>query len=113
MTLDFEEIEKERGVIFEERRLRLGALTRIRDIQFPILFKDSQYAVRNIIGHPETIQSSNLRAISGVFANYYRPNLMAVVAVGDFELKIEGLFESILNISRTRQRSADPGFSST
>lgn len=102
MTLDSEEIEKERGVILEERRLRLGALTRIRDIQFPILFKDSQYAVRNIIGHPETIQSITREQFQEFYTNYYRPDLMAVVAVGDFETeKIEGLirkhFEHLKN----------------
>lgn len=102
MILDPEEIEKERGVILEERRLRLGAGMRMREIQFPILFKDSQYAERNIIGHPETISSITREQFQNFYSNYYRPDLMAVVAVGDFDKeKIEALirkhFEHLKN----------------
>src|SRR5215207_8474257 len=53
LTLDPKEIEKERGVVIEEWRGGLGAGTRIRDQQIPILFYKSKYADRLPIGQPE------------------------------------------------------------
>ncbi|MCH7782991.1 insulinase family protein, partial [candidate division KSB1 bacterium] len=47
---DHEEIDKERGVVIEEWRMGRGDGSRIRDKQFPIIFKDSQYAKRLPIG---------------------------------------------------------------
>ena len=45
ITLDPEEVEKERGVVLEEWRTRRGAAARIRDLQYPVLFGDSRYSV--------------------------------------------------------------------
>ena len=44
-----EEVEKERGIIIEEWRYGRGADARIRDRQFPVLFKGSRYAIRRPI----------------------------------------------------------------
>ena len=94
ITFDEEEIEKERGVILEERRLRLGARTRIQDKQIPVLFHDSMYAERIPIGTVEAIESVQRKDFVDFYQNYYRPDLMAIVAVGDFETeKIKGLIE--------------------
>ena len=65
LTLSQEEVDKERGVVIEEWRGRLGASSRIRDKQFPILFYKSRYADRLPIGKPEIIRTapvSRLRA---------------------------------------------------
>ena len=92
ISFDPEEIEKERGVVLEEWRLRLGARNRIQDKQIPILFHDSHYADRLPIGEPEIIQTIDQAAFLEFYRNYYRPDLMAVIAVGDFDIqKIEGL----------------------
>lgn len=94
ITFDEKEIEKERGVILEERRLRLGARNRIQDKQFPILFHNSQYAERLPIGTLEAIESVQRDDFVEFYENFYRPDLMAIVAVGDFETdKIKGLIE--------------------
>ena len=85
ITFDEEEIEKERGVILEERRLRLGARNRIQDKQIPVLFHNSMYADRIPIGTVEAIESVQREDFVEFYENYYRPNLMAVIAVGDFE----------------------------
>ena len=94
MTFDEEEIEKERGVILEERRLRLGARNRIQDKQIPVLFHNSMYAERIPIGTVEAIESVQRADFVEFYKNYYRPDLMAIVAVGDFETEnIKGLIE--------------------
>src|SRR5712691_2305592 len=85
VSFDPVEIDKERGVILEEWRLGLGADERIQDAQFPILLKGSRYAERLPIGKPEIIQNVNPARLRQFYADWYRPDLMAVVAVGDFD----------------------------
>ena len=85
MTLDPEEVEKERGVVLEEWRLGRGADQRIRDQQFPVLFGDSQYSVRLPIGLQEVIETASADDLRGFYERWYRPDLMAFVAVGDLD----------------------------
>jgi zinc protease len=84
-VFDHEEIDKERGVVVEEWRLGRGASARIRDRQFPILFQGSRYAERLPIGVPEILESFDYEVLKRFYRDWYRPDLMAVVAVGDFE----------------------------
>jgi len=85
VTFDPAEIEKERGVVMEEWRLGRGAATRTTEKLFPIVFKGSRYADRLPIGLPEIIQNGKPERIKQFYADWYRPDLMAVVAVGDFD----------------------------
>src|SRR5213593_4077042 len=65
LTLDPAEIDKERGVVIEEWRGGLGAGSRIRDKQIPVLYYHSRYAERLPIGKPDilrTFQPARLRA---------------------------------------------------
>ncbi len=84
-TMDGEEIERERGVVLDEWRGRLGAGSRIRDQQLPILLKGSRYAERLPIGDPEILRSGEADAIRRYYQDWYRPERMAVIAVGDFD----------------------------
>lgn len=89
-----EEIDKERGVIIEEWRLGRGAGARMRDKQFPILFKGSQYAERLPIGKTEIIENFKHKVLKRFYKDWYRPDLMAVIAVGDFDKSIiKGLID--------------------
>ena len=85
LTFDDTEIDKERGVVMEEWRLGRGADARMRDKQFPILLKGSRYADRLPIGKPDIIQNFKHDRLKKFYADWYRPDLMAVVAVGDFD----------------------------
>ncbi|MFB0515644.1 MAG: M16 family metallopeptidase [Candidatus Neomarinimicrobiota bacterium] len=94
ISFEDEEIEKERGVVIEEWRLGRGAQARMLDKQFPILFKDSQYAVRLPIGQKAVLDTFHYAAVRRFYNDWYRPDLMAVVAVGDFDRNwMEGLIE--------------------
>jgi predicted Zn-dependent peptidase len=86
-TVTFEdvEIDKERGVVVEEWRSGRGADARMRDKQFPTLFKDSRYAERLTIGKKEVLETAPHDAIRRFYRDWYRPDLMAVIAVGDFD----------------------------
>ena len=85
MTLDPEEIDKERGVIVEEWRFRRGARARMREKQYPVLFGDSRYAERLPIGDMDLIETFEPEVLERFYADWYRPGLSAVVAVGDFD----------------------------
>ena len=85
VSFDPAEIEKERGVVVEEWRSSRGAGMRNTEKLFPIMFKGSRYANRLPIGKPEIIQNSKLERIKQYYKDWYRPDLMAVVAVGDFD----------------------------
>ncbi|TNF77491.1 MAG: insulinase family protein [Acidobacteria bacterium] len=85
VSFEEEEIDKERGVVIEEWRLHQGAESRVRDKQFPVLFKDSRYADRLTIGDPEIIETASYDTVRRFYRDWYRPDLMAVIAVGDFD----------------------------
>ncbi len=82
---DSTEVVNERGVVLEEWRGGLGADTRIRDQQFPVIFRGSRYAERLPIGLPEIIRNANPGPLKRFYRDWYRPDNMAVVAVGDVE----------------------------
>ncbi|MGH9372227.1 MAG: M16 family metallopeptidase [Vicinamibacterales bacterium] len=86
MTLDPKEIEKERGVVIEEWRGGLGAQSRLRDQQIPVLFYESKYAERLPIGKPDVLKSFRPERLRAFYTKWYRPDRMAVVLVGDIEV---------------------------
>lgn len=109
VSFEEEEIDRERGVVVEEWRLGRGASARIRDKQFPVLYKGSRYAERLPIGKVEIIESFPYDAVRRFYRDWYRPDLMAVVAVGDFnpaevENSIRQLFSSLSPLQNPRER---------
>ena len=85
VSFDPTEVDRERGVVMEEWRLRRGAGARMRDKIFPILLKGSRYADRMPIGKTDVIQGFKPDRLKQFYMDWYRPDLMAVVAVGDFD----------------------------
>jgi len=109
VLLTEEEIDKERGVVVEEWRLGRGASQRMRDQYFPILFKESRYADRLPIGKKEIIEDSPYDAARRFYRDWYRPDLMAVIAIGDIDVdemeqKIKDHFGGIENPTNPRPR---------
>jgi zinc protease len=95
LSFEPEEIDKERGVVIEEWRLGRGAGARMQDQQFPIMFSDSRYAERLPIGSVEVLQNFPHEDLTRFYNTWYRPDLMAVVAVGDFDpAEIEELIQT-------------------
>src|SRR3954469_11932075 len=95
LTLDPKEIDKERGVVIEEWRGGLGAGSRIRDKQIPILFYPSRYADRLPIGKPDILRAFPPARLKAFYDTFYRPDRMAVVAVGDMDpQKLEDMIKA-------------------
>jgi len=113
VTFDPAEIDKERGVVMEEWRLGRGAQGRLRDKQFPVLLQGSRYADRLPIGTPEVLQKFPHNRLKQFYTDWYRPDLMAVVAVGDFDVPaiqalIKKHFEPIPAAKSPKPRPAYP-----
>lgn len=111
LSFDPVEVDKERGVVMEEWRLGRGAGARMRDKLFPVLLKGSRYADRLPIGKPEIIQGGKQERLKQFYSDWYRPDLMAVVAVGDFdkaaiEKMITSHFASIPAANKPRPRTS-------
>ena len=110
-TLSDEQINKERGVVLEELRLGLGPDKRMMDKYLPKLLYKSQYAERLPIGKKEVLENFKPDLIRKFHQDWYRPNLMAIVVVGDInvdeiEKKIKNNFSQYKNPSKPRERKS-------
>jgi zinc protease len=88
VSMDSVEIDKERGVITEEWRLGLGAEDRMESKYIPVILKGSKYAERLPIGKVDIIKSFPYDTLRAFYKTWYRPDLMAVVVVGDIDPKL-------------------------
>ena len=97
ITLDHDEIDKERGVIQEELRTRDGASWRSTIHLLKTLFKGTKYEHRNLIGHLDGLQSFTYDDIRTFYDKWYRPDYQAVVVVGDIDAeKVEAQVKSLM-----------------
>ena len=85
VTMTGTEIDKERGVITEEWRLGLGADERMQQKYIPVILKGSKYARRLPIGKINIIKSFPYDTLRAFYKSWYRPDLMAVIVVGDID----------------------------
>ncbi len=109
--LDGKEIDKERGIITEEWRLGLGAQDRMMKKIFPVIFKGSRYADRIPIGKVDIIKNFTHETLRDFYRDWYRPDLQAVVVVGDLdpaltETRIKNHFGGLTNPENERARAA-------
>jgi zinc protease len=109
IAFDPAELDKERGVVLEEERLGKGAEDRMFRVTYPKMFEGSKYANRLPIGKADIIKSFKNDVIKRFYADWYRPDLMAVIVVGDLdpaeaERLVKTHFEKLKNPSKTKPR---------
>lgn len=100
LTLAPKEIDKERGVINEEWRSRMSATQRFHEKMLPVVFANSKYADCLPIGTMDVILNFKYQTLRDYYEKWYRPDLQAVVVVGDIdvddiETRIKKLFADI------------------
>jgi zinc protease len=110
LSLEEAEVNKERGVVIEEWRLRQGASWRILEKQAPVLYYHSRYADRIPIGTPEILKSFPVSRLRDFYETWYRPDRMSVVVVGDIEPAaiVPKLTELFSPQKPTRASAAEP-----
>ena len=85
-TISQEEVDKERGIILEEERLRAqNVFGRLNKQLIPFLLGDSRYAERGPIGELDVIRNAPAETLRRFYNDWYRPDLMAVIVVGDID----------------------------
>ena len=100
LLLEDKEIDKERGVIEEEWRVRRSAQLRLIEAALPSICKDSKYANRMPIGTMEDVKNFPYETLRSYYRKWYRPDLQALVIVGDvdpdaIEQKLKEMFADI------------------
>ena len=101
LLLEKEEIEKERGVIHEEWRLRTSAQMRMLERDLPKLYPGSKYGHRMPIGLMEIIDNFEPPFLQAYYEKWYRPDNQGIIVVGDVDVdaveqKIKNLFSPIV-----------------
>ena len=100
LLLSDTEIDKERGVINEEWRLRSTAQQRIYEACFPTLYEGSKYANRMPIGTMDVVMNFKYETLRNYYRKWYRPDLQGIVIVGDVDVdeveqKIKAVFADV------------------
>ena len=109
-TLDSVEIEKERGVVLEEKRLGKGAGERMQRQYFPLILNHSRYAERIPIGLETVLTQFKPATIRRFHHDWYRPDLQALIVVGDIDVKatetlVRTLFADLRNPTDEKTRT--------
>lgn len=85
ITFLAEDVEAERGVVLAEKRGKLGPEMRMLETLVEKLFAKTRYAERIPIGDPKIIASASPKTLERFYRDWYHPDNMAVIAVGDFD----------------------------
>lgn len=111
VSFDTDQINSERGVVLEEERLRgKNAQQRLQQQWLPVVLNNSRYAQRLPIGKVDILKTFKPETIKSFYRDWYRPDLQAVVAVGDFDVKrveqlIKSNFSDLKNPVKQRPRT--------
>ena len=94
------EIDKERGVIIEERRQRRNAQWRTMEASLPIYFGGTKMEHCTLIGRQESLETFKPESLVNFYRTWYHPGNQAVIVVGDVdvdrtEAKIKEIFSVI------------------
>lgn len=113
VTYNDKDIDEERPVVLEESRLGKGAQDRMMKQIYPELFAGSQYGKRLPIGLDSIIKNASYADVKSFYKEWYRPNLMAVIVVGDIDPKkaedlVKKYFSGLKNPANEKVRTNFP-----
>lgn len=106
LTLLPGEMEQERKVIREERRMRMTLSQRVQEMAAPYLYNHSKYADHNIIGTVEVLRNFTPEQLSRYYHDFYRPDQQAVMIIGDVD--VGGIEKQIRRLFGPIPRRTDP-----
>lgn len=111
-TFEATEIDRERGIVLEEWRSNQGVEARADKAHRGVQYYGSKLIKHDVIGQAAVIQKAPYEAVKRFYRDWYRPDLMAIIAVGDFdvnaiEAQIKAQFSYLKNPPNPRQLSGD------
>ena len=109
LTLDPEEINKERGVIHEEWRQSMAGEMRVIEKLLPTIYPDCRYGERLPIGLMSVVDNFEPQVLVDYYKTWYRPDQQGIIVVGDIdpeyiESKIKEIFGSITMPENAKER---------
>lgn len=113
VTNDPVEIDKERGVIIEERRARRNASWRMHEKSMKYYYGDSKYANCTVIGTEENLLNFKPESLTNFYKTWYHPDMQAFIVVGDVDVdkteeKIKRIFSDIPKEESPKQKEIIP-----
>ena len=107
LTLDPKEIDKERGVIHEEWRMRSSAQGRMFERNLPTLYPGSRYGHRYPIGLMSVVDNFKPQELRDYYEKWYRPDLQGIIIVGDIDVdKVEAKIKAIFSPIKMPENAA-------
>ncbi|MBS0585873.1 MAG: insulinase family protein [Verrucomicrobia bacterium] len=112
LTLDPEIIAKERKIVMDEYNLSKNVNTRLSKEFYRTFCKDSLYNERMPIGLKEVIMTADVATIRGFYERMYRPERMALIVVGDFDVReVESYIESHFSyLEASKEEIEEPSY---
>jgi zinc protease len=103
-------IDKERGVVLEEKRLHKGVNSRLQEKLIPFQYNGSRYAERIPIGSEQILTSFKKPDILSFYKDWYRPDLEGLIIVGDVDVnqverQVKALFSGMKNPDKPKTRT--------
>jgi zinc protease len=108
-NIEAEDVERERHVILEEKRVRQGMAQRYEEQSIPIYTNGSRYGSRLPIGTEEVLLNVTQEVIRSFYKDWYRPDLQALIVVGDIDVDqmekdIKAKFSDLKNPEKEKER---------
>ena len=108
-SLEDSSFEKERKIVEEEWRSRLGKSKRLFKDFKKYLYKNSKFIEREPIGDMEIIRNFSYDVAKRFYNDWYRPDLMGIIAVGDFDpVYIESIIAKYFNRLENKSNRLSP-----
>lgn len=109
-NIEPEDVERERHVILEERRVRQGITQRLQEQTISLYTNQSRYGSRLPIGTEEVLLKVTPEEILSFYKDWYRPNLQALLVVGDIDVdqmekEIKAKFSDLKNPEKEKERT--------
>lgn len=106
ITLDPKEIDNERGVIIEELRQGNTGSRRVMERTMPVIYNGNRYGYRNVIGTEQHLRNFSHQEIVDFYHRWYRPDLQAIVIVGDFD--VDKMEQKVRTVMADIPKAANP-----
>ncbi len=107
ILLNEADIDRERGIIREEWRTRTTADRRLWGASLPLIYPNSQYAKRDIVGDTAIINNFEYQTLRDFYHKWYRPDLQAIVVVGDIDVdSVENKVRTLFSVVPERENPA-------